>query len=105
MRADKQLRKDVDDLFRNRPGWKLQGMPTPGVPPVWCFGTHGTPDLTVGTDGGSVDVYVIGLDQDVRLGSTDELLDWLRAHKPESLQEPRGGVLEDLKRGRFMDWE
>jgi hypothetical protein len=80
-------------------------MSTPGMPLVWCFGLGSEIDLSVMTDGGSILVHVMEPDHEVSLGSVAELITWLQAHKPESLKDQKGGVIDKLKTGRFFRWE
>ena len=80
-------------------------MSTPGAPLVWCFGFGSEIDLSVMTDRASILVHVMEPDQEVRVGTVGELVSWLQAHKPESLKEPRSGVIDKLKTGRFFRWE
>jgi hypothetical protein len=79
-------------------------MPTPGVPPAWCFEPGGKIDLSVTVDGGSLRVYVLDVDQDITLGGTSELAAWLSAHRPGSLQDPRSSLIDRMKRDRFFRW-
>jgi hypothetical protein len=104
---DGDLWQAVTRLLRRRPGWRLEAVASPGALPVWCFGPPGDPDLSVTADGASVTVHVVATDDDVELGTVDDLVNWLRAHRPGSLEEPAGGVFDRLKRrrGRFFDWE
>jgi hypothetical protein len=106
VRADKhKLRTEVDELLRRRPGWKLQMMATPGLPPVWGFGSGGQVELSVGTDRDSIRVYVVEQDLDVTVHSTSELAEWLKASKPQAFQEPKDAAGDKPKRRRFLDWE
>jgi hypothetical protein len=106
LRADPdEIWKEVDELLRHRPGWSLQAIATPGVPPVWCFGSGGGDDLTVEVEGYSICVYLMNSERKVKLGSTSELLAWLQDHTPESLKDPRGGMAGQLKRGHFFKWQ
>ncbi len=106
MRGDKdKLRTEVDELLKRRPGWKLQAMATPGLPPVWGFGSGGQVELSVGTEGDSIDLYLVEQDLDVTLSSTSELAAWLQAHKPQAFQDPKDGLGDKPKRRRFLDWE
>jgi hypothetical protein len=80
-------------------------MSTPGTPLVWCFGFGSEIDLSVMTDRASILVHVMEPDEETSLGSVDELITWLQAHKPESLKDRGGGVIDKLKSGRFFKWE
>lgn len=99
------LWKQVDQLLQRRPGWKFQALPTPGAPPVWCFGIEGDSDLLVTVDKGTIHVYEMGSDDEVKLGSTGELVAWLNAQKPGSLQPQRGRVADKAKRASLFRWE
>jgi hypothetical protein len=105
VRADRGLWKQVDRLLQRRPGWRFQATATPGAPPVWCFGSEGESDLSVTVDKGSICVYEMGSDHDVKLASTEELVAWLNAQKPGSLQPQRGGVTEKVRGVSFFKWE
>jgi hypothetical protein len=99
------LAKGVARLLRRRPGWSFQVMPTPGAPPVWCFGSGGETDLSVTVDAGSICVYVVKTDHDVTLGSANELVAWLKAHRPGALPDPTSGILDKFKGGKLFRWE
>ena len=106
MRADEDdLREEIAQLLRRRPGWTRQAVPTPGAPQVWCFGSGSATELAVTTGNGSIDVYVVNVDENVTLGTTDQLVAWLKTHKAEALQAPREGVIHRLKRGGFFRWD
>lgn len=80
-------------------------MAAPGAPPVWSFGVEGESDLTVTVDKGSICIYDMESDQEVRLASTDELVDWLNERRPGSLQPQRGRAVDKMKRANFFKWE
>jgi len=96
-----QLWKQVDKLFRRRPGWRFQAMSTPGVPPVWCLGPESEPDLTVTVDGSSIHVYVTKTDYAVTVEGIEELIAWLTDYRPGSLAER---VLDKSKRRHLFEW-
>lgn len=104
---DSDLWGQVTRLLRRRPRWHLEAMATPGASPVWCFGSAGDPDVSVAVDGGSICVHVIASEEDVELGTTDDLVEWLGTHRPGSLEEPTSGLVDRLRRkhGRFFDWD
>jgi hypothetical protein len=105
-RADRAgLWKQVDRLLQRRPGWGFQAVPTPGAPPVWCFGTQVEPDLLVTVDQGSICIHEMESDHDVKLGSTSELVAWLNAQKPGSLQPRRGRAADKAKRAGLFRWD
>lgn len=105
MRADDDNGEELDRLLRRRPGWSLQALPTPGSPLAWCFGSGGTIELSVTTDGGSIDVYVVDSGENVTLSNTDQLIGWLSTHKAEALQEPREGASHGGKLRSFFRWD
>jgi hypothetical protein len=105
MRSDDDLREEIAQLLRRRPGWTLQAVPTPGAPHVWCFGSGSAAELSVTTDNGSIDLYVVNMDENVTLGTTGQLVAWLKTHKAEALQNPREGVIDRLKRRKFFRWD
>ncbi|HEX4082319.1 MAG TPA: hypothetical protein VHX40_05085 [Acidimicrobiales bacterium] len=104
---DGDLWQQVTQLLRRRPGWRLEAVATPGALPVWCFGPPGDTDLSVTADGASITVHVMASDDDVELGTVDDLVDWLHAYRPGSLEERTAGVFDRLKRrrGRLFGWE
>jgi hypothetical protein len=107
VRAGKDgLRKEVDELLGRQPGWTLQAIATPGVPPVWCLGFGAGTELTVGVDGASICVYLMNSEREVWLGSTTELVAWLQDYAPESIKDAQGGTANRLsKRARFLEWQ
>jgi hypothetical protein len=104
MRAHDDLREEIAQLLRRRPGWTLQAVPTPGAPSAWCFGSASATELSVTTSNGSIDVYVVNMDENVTLDSTGQLVAWLKTHKPEALQDPREGFIHTLKRRKSFRW-
>jgi hypothetical protein len=105
MRADDDLREEIAQLLRRRPGWTLQAVLTPGAPPVWCFGSGSATELSVTTSNGSIDVYIVDTDENVTLGATEQLSAWLETHKAEALQNPREGITHGLKWRNFFRWD
>jgi hypothetical protein len=105
MRADDDLREEIAQLLRRRPGWTLQAVPTPGASQVWCFGSASATELSVTTGTGSIDVYVVQKDETVTLSTAEELVFWLKTHKAAALQDPREGVIHRLKGRTFFRWD
>jgi hypothetical protein len=105
MRADDDLRKEIGQLLRRRPGWTLQAVPTPGAPSAWCFGSASATELSVTTSNGSIDVYVVNLDENVTLETTGQLVAWFKTHRPEALQDAREGFIHTLKRRKSFRWD
>jgi len=99
------LWRHVSGLLQRRQGWTFQGMPSPGAPPAWCFSSGHEIELSVTVEEGSVCVYVVEADQEVRLAGTEELVDWLTTRWPAALPEQREGVSDRLKAGRLFEWE
>lgn len=102
---DAGLWKQVSGLLQRRQGWTFQGMPSPGAPPTWCFGSGPERELAVTVDKGSVCVYVVEADEEVRLAGTDELAEWLATRWPAALPEQRESASDRLKAGRLFEWE
>ena len=105
MRAHDNLWKETDRLLKHRPGWTLQEALSPGAPPAWCFGSGSAVELSVTTGKGAIDVYVVDMDEKVTLSNTGELIAWLKTHKTEAMQEPRGEALQGLKPRKFFRWD
>ena len=106
MPADEEdLRAQVDDLLKRRPGWRLQAMATPGLPPVWAYGSGGQAELSVGTDGKSISVYVVEQDRDVYAREHERIGRVAQGVQPPNVQRAQGRVGEKPKRRRFLDWE
>lgn len=95
---------EVDDLFKGRPGWGVQAMSTPGAPPAWVLKTADEADLWVTVDAGLICVYLIASEQDVRLGTTEELVAWLGSHRPGSLPDRRTKAVDKARRGKLFEW-
>lgn len=100
-----ELWKQLSGLLQRRQGWTFQGMSSPGAPPAWCYGSGHEPDLSVTVEGGSICVYIVEADDEVRLDGTDELVDWLGTRWPAAMPEQREGVSDRLKAGRLFQWE
>jgi hypothetical protein len=98
------LAKQVAHLLRRRPGWKVQAMSTPGAPLIWSFGSGRGRDVSVKADKASIGVSVEGTDREVVLRSTSELVAWLQSHRPGSLGDPRGGIIDTLRSGKLFKW-
>lgn len=105
-RHDDGLWEEVGEALQARHGWSLQASSTPGAPPSWCFGSGGEVDLSVSVDEGSIWVYVMETDQDVRLAGPNELTEWLDANEAASLNDPleAGEVVGELFHGKFVEW-
>jgi hypothetical protein len=100
------LRSAVDALLEARHGWSLEAMSTPGAPPSWCYHTAGENDLSVYVDGGTVCVYVMATDRELRFAGVDELADWLDANEVASHGGPlqASEIADQLLHGRFVHW-
>jgi hypothetical protein len=96
-----QLWKEVDELLRHRPGWSLQAIASPGVPPAWSFGS----DLIVEVREGTICVYLVNSDREVALGTTSDLGRWLVDHAPESMRDSEDGSAQGFKSARFLRWQ
>ncbi|MGP8059559.1 MAG: hypothetical protein ACLP9C_07990 [Acidimicrobiales bacterium] len=101
--SDDELWAEVGGLLETRPGWSLQASSTPGAPPSWCFGSGGEVDLSVVVDAGSIWVYVMETDRDIRVAGTRELTAWLDEHEAASVNDP-GQVVDDLLHAKIVEW-
>jgi hypothetical protein len=45
------------------------------------------------------------MDENVTLGTTGQLVAWLKTHKAEALQDPREGFIHGLKRRKSFRWD
>ncbi len=97
--------KQVVQLLERRPGWHLQATPSPGAPPVWCFGPASEVELTVTVERDAIRLYVVQTDEDVDLESVSDLVAWLTVHKTGSLADRVPGLLDKLKNGKLFTWD
>jgi len=104
MRADDDLRQEIAKLLRRRPDWTLQAVPTLELRRSG-FGSGSATELSVTTGNGSIDLYVVKTDENVTLGTVDQLVVWLKTHMVDALQDPTEGVFHLLKRRRFFRWD
>jgi hypothetical protein len=100
-----QTRKEIARLLRRRPGWRFQATSTPGAPLVWCFGSGGAVELSVTVEGQAIHIHLSATDQDIEVGDTDELAQWLKTHVAGALQEPKSRLVDKVKSGKFFKWE
>jgi hypothetical protein len=102
-RAD-QLRHQLVDLLRGRPGWRLEPRTTPGATPLWCFVANGRVVYSVTAEGGAIRLYVMESDDEVAFRDTDGLTAWLREQRPEAMLdtpvEPKGRK----RTKKFFEW-
>ena len=98
-KQERQLRSDLVDLVKGRPGWRLEPRTTPGASPVWCFVAKGEIEFSVSVDDGALHLYVMATDQEFVLQSADDLSTWLEATSARRLsvrrQVDRGGQSPD----------
>jgi hypothetical protein len=103
---DEELFEEVGGLLGSRPGWSLEAQSSPGAPRVWCFGAGGHNDLSVGVDGGRVDVYVVRSDQDLFFADAGQFGSWLE--ESESLFADRsshsGHDFDRLLHAMIEEW-
>jgi hypothetical protein len=59
----------------------------------------------VSVEGRGISVHVSATDRDIEVGDAEELVQWLRTHVPGALLEPRSGLVDKVKSGRFFKWE
>ncbi len=60
-------------------------------------------DLSVVVDAGSIWVYVMETDRDIRVAGTRELTAWLDEHEAASVNDP-GQVVDDLLHAKIVEW-
>ena len=98
MASDEDLWDQVNEVLLDRPGWRIEESPTPGVGPYWAFTSHGRVELSVFVDGAAVHLYEEETDRELRFGTAGELAAWLegnqRAAPPGESQERRHHTLE-----------
>ena len=80
-------------------------MPTPGAPIVWCFAAGREMELSVTVDRESISVYLDESERAVELANVGELVAWLSANWPGSLEGPKPSVVDKLRRGRLFRWD
>lgn len=85
--TEADLRRQLDQLLRPQPSWKLLPTTTPGAEPVWCYELRSDTELSVSVDGGAVVVRVAADGAVSRMGSVAELVEWLEVHRPGALVE------------------
>ncbi|HVX22324.1 MAG TPA: hypothetical protein VHB02_13315 [Acidimicrobiales bacterium] len=105
MAGDDRLWKQVAKALRGRPGWTFQATATPGAPPVWCYTDGGAVELSVAVDSGAVRIYLESTDQDVVVADAAQLVDWLAANAAAALRDPKAGLLQRARGGRFFSWD
>jgi hypothetical protein len=86
-KLERQLRNELVDLVKGRPGWRLEPRTTPGAGPLWCFVAKGEIEFSVTADAGALHLYVMATDREVVLQSADELSAWLETHRPDAMAE------------------
>jgi hypothetical protein len=100
-----QFRQLLVDLFRGRPGWRLEPRTTPGATPLWCFVANGRVEYSVTTESGGIRLYIMESDQEVAFRDIDGLTAWLQEHRPEAMQEvpvrPDG---KKRAKKKFFEW-
>jgi hypothetical protein len=104
MSRTKDLRKDVVELLRGRPGWRLEQRTTPGASPVWCYVVGGEIEFSVAVEDGVIRLYVMDTDQEVLLADRDELTTWMQTYKAHALQEAPTQPDGSKRVKRFFEW-
>jgi hypothetical protein len=98
------VRKQVVDLLRGRPRWRLEPRTTPGATPLWCFVDDGEIELSVAAENGSIHLYVMEADREIVFKDASELSAWLASHKGEAFQEVPRRTDGKPKYRRFFEW-
>jgi hypothetical protein len=104
MSRTKDLRKDVVDLLRGRPGWRLEPRTTPGASPVWCYVVGGEIEFSVAVEDGMIRLYMMDTDQEVVLADRGELTTWLQTYKAHALQDAPARPDGTIRVKRFFEW-
>ena len=99
------LWRQAEQLLRRRPGWVVLASPTPGTPAYWCFARGSEIEVLVIVADGSITLQLTNSDEIVPLENVSDLVTWLTAHRPGSLQEPKRSVFERLKSGQLFRWQ
>jgi hypothetical protein len=100
----KDMRSEVVELLRGRPGWRLEPRTTPGASPVWCYVVGGEIEFSVAVEDGVIRLYVMDTDQEVVLAGTDELITWLKTYKAHALQDAPHRPNGKPRVKRFFEW-
>jgi hypothetical protein len=103
-RGTHELRRQVTELFRGRPGWRLEPRTTPGATPLWCFVAQGKVVCSVTAEGGSLRLYDMDADREVVFAGVDELTSWLRAYRSDALQEAATRPDGRTRVKKFFEW-
>ena len=104
MSRTNDMRQDVVDLLRGRPGWRLEPRTTPGASPVWCYVVGGQIEFSVAVEDGVIRLYVMDTDHEVVFADADELTRWLQTHKAHALQEVPVRPDGKARVKRFFEW-
>jgi hypothetical protein len=101
----KTLRRQLTDLFADRPGWRLEPQTTPGANPLWCYVDEERIEFSVAAHEGVIRLYVMATDREITFESPDALTTWLREHKADALREPLLRQQRGKARFRsFLEW-
>ncbi len=104
--SDDQLWHEMSALLEGRPGWRIEASSSPGAPPSWCFEHGGEVALSVSTDSGRIDVYLMDTDRDVSLASVEALAQWLDQNEEAMADNPLTvtEVVDDIVHGDIVHW-
>jgi hypothetical protein len=80
-------------------------MATPGSPPAWCFAPGRKIEFSMTAERDVIRLYVIEADKEIVFKDVDELAVWLRAHRPEALQEPAPRLRGKSRLRKVFRWE
>jgi hypothetical protein len=102
--SERSLRKDLAELLAGVPGWRLEPRATPGASPLWCFVSGGKIEFSVAVEGSELLLYSMDADQEARFSNREDLVAWLREHRPDTMQDapPRPEGKERVR--RFFQW-
>jgi hypothetical protein len=80
MSEDDRMFDAMGRMLHERSGWHLEPSTSPGGSPSWCLDPGGSVVLAASVIDGAVVLYLPESDEEVQLGSVDELASWLAAH-------------------------
>jgi hypothetical protein len=86
-RGARQARKELTELVRGRPGWRLEPRTTPGSTPLWCYVVDGEIEYSVTAERGDLRLYVMQTDEELVFGDAAGMSAWLREHRIDALAD------------------
>jgi hypothetical protein len=103
-RRANQLRQQLVDLLRGRPGWRLEPRTTPGATPLWCFVANGRVVYSVTAESGVIRLYIMESDEEAAFRDTNGLTAWLQEHRPEAMEDTAVRPDGRKRAKKFFEW-